>query len=65
MRESIQEVIDKNENIFLFDSNLKYYNYYGKILKDKGYEIRLLNLDKPLLSDGWNPLDYIRYISNN
>lgn len=65
MKESIQEVIDKNENIFLFDSNLKYYNYYGKTLKDKGYEIRLLNLDKPLLSDGWNPLDYIRYISNN
>ncbi|MDO4996506.1 MAG: type IV secretory system conjugative DNA transfer family protein [Bacilli bacterium] len=65
MKESIQEILDKKENIFIFDSSLKYYNYYGKQLKDLGYETKIVNLENPLLSDGWNPIDYIRYLYDN
>lgn len=64
MKKIITDIIDKNENIVIYDNSLKYYNYYGKILESKGYEIKLINLNNPLSSDGWNPMDYLYYLYN-
>lgn len=64
MKEIIKDIIDKQQNLFIYDNSLKYYNYYGKILKSKGYQIKLINLNNPLLSDGWNPMDYLYHLYN-
>ena len=49
------EMIEKEENILFLDSKEEYYNEYSSILKDKGYNIIVLNLKEPSKSNAYNP----------
>lgn len=50
---------EKQENrpsMIIFDPKLELYKSAYETLKKRGYEVRLLNLDNPLKSEGYNPL---------
>ncbi|MDY2960014.1 MAG: type IV secretory system conjugative DNA transfer family protein [Hornefia sp.] len=50
--------IDRPSQI-IFDPKLELYKSSAQTLKDRGYEVRLLNLDNPIKSAGYNPLAII------
>jgi type IV secretion system protein VirD4 len=54
----IDNVIEKNESLFILDSKEEYINRYFKKLKSNNYNIIILNLRDMDKSEGWNPLEY-------
>lgn len=60
----VNKNIDNNQSLFILDNNLEYYNYFGLKLKEKGYKIKVINFKNPLNSDGYEPLEYIKYLYN-
>lgn len=46
-------------SMIIFDPKLELYKSAFKTLRDRGYEVRLLNLDNPMKSAGYNPLSII------
>ena len=58
----VNKNIDNNQSLFILDNNLEYYNYFGLKLKEKGYKIKVINFKNPLNSDGYEPLEYIKYL---
>ena len=57
----IKKEIDKENNLIILDSKEEYYNNFGKELIDKDYEIKVINFKEPKKSNGWDPLEYIKY----
>ena len=55
---SVDSIIDKNESLLVVDSKEEYLNNYFAKLKEKGYNIIILNLRELDKSVGWNPLEY-------
>ena len=55
---SVESIIDKNESLLVVDAKEEYLNNYFGTLKDKGYNIIILNLRDLDKSVGWNPLEY-------
>ena len=57
------EIIAREENILFLDSKEEYYNEYSSVLKEKGYDIVVLNLKEPNKGNTYNPytLPYIYY----
>ena len=58
----LENRINNNENLFILDSRLEYYNHFGKKLEDNGYDIRVVNFREPLKSCGWDPISYVAYL---
>ena len=60
------EMIQKGENILFLDSKEEYYKEYSALLKEKGYEIVVLNLKEPNKGNAYNPftLPYNYYQSD-
>ena len=46
----------KRPSMIIFDPKLELYKGAFRTLKKRGYEVRLLNLDNPMKSAGYNPL---------
>ena len=67
MRMILDEVIENNESFLVVDSKEEYINKYSKIVKEKGYNMVVLNFKNPSQSDGYNPLEYPynQYINGN
>lgn len=54
----VDKLIDNNESLFMLDSKEEYINTFYKKLKDKNYNVIVLNLRDLSKSDSWNPLMY-------
>lgn len=54
----VDEIIDAKENIFIIDAKEEYINKYYDKLKEKNYNIVVINLRDLSKSEGWNPLEY-------
>jgi len=54
----VNEMIEKEESVLFLDSKEEYINKYYNELKNKNYNIIVLNLRDMDNSDGWNPLAY-------
>lgn len=54
----VDNAINKKESLFILDSREEYINKYYNTLKEKNYNIVILNLRDMDKSDGWNPLEY-------
>ena len=61
----MQELIKNEENIMVLDNKEEYYRTYGECLKNKGYNIYVLNLKGPKKSNGFNPLTLPYYYYKN
>lgn len=47
-------------SMIIFDPKLEIYKSASQVLIDRGYKVRLLNLDNPLKSAGYNPLEIVK-----
>ncbi len=54
----VDKMINNNESIVVIDSKEEYINYYYEKLKEKNYNIVILNLRDLNKGHGWNPLKY-------
>ena len=54
----LKEIIDKNENLIVIDSQEVYIQKHYDELKKKGYDVHVLNLKNLNRSESWNILDY-------
>mgnify|MGYP002621205298 CR=1 FL=1 len=54
----VKEMIDNGESLVILDSKEEYLNTYYKSLKEKNYNIVILNFRDLNRSEGWNPLEY-------
>lgn len=54
----VKEIINKRESLLVIDSKEEYINEYYNDLKNKNYNIIILNLRNLNKSEGWNPLEY-------
>ncbi len=52
----VEDIINKDKSFVLIDLKKEYYNTYLDKLLEKGYEVRVINLDDSLRSDSYNPL---------
>ena len=54
------------ESMVINDTKGELFSYTANFLKDKGYDIKIINLRDALASDGWNPLHLpYKYYQNN
>ncbi len=63
--ELVKEEISKDKNLLIVDKNLEYYNHFYDELISKGYNIKVINFNEPLKSNGWDPIQYISYLYKN
>ncbi len=54
----INKMIDSKESFFILDSKTEYLNKYYNLLKEKNYNIVIINHRDLKNSEGWNPLEY-------
>ena len=54
----LNSIIENNESFLVLDTKEEYLNKYYKTLKEKNYNIIILNLKELQSSDCWNPLSY-------
>ena len=54
----VEEMIKSNESLFILDSKSEYLNQYYDLLKEKNYNIVILNHRDLTSSEGWNILEY-------
>lgn len=54
----VKEMIDNGESLVILDSKEEYLKTYYKSLKEKNYNIVILNFRDLNRSEGWNPLEY-------
>ena len=55
----VSEMINKKESLFFIDSKEEYLNTYYQELKNKNYNIIILNIRNLDNSESWNPLLYL------
>ena len=67
MFNQVKEMISNGENLFIWDNKEEYYNYFYNDLKDSHYTIKMVRLDEPENSNGFNILriPYLLYKSGN
>ena len=62
----IFNLADAEESMIINDTKGELYSMTANYLKDRGYNIRIINLRDALSSDGWNPLHLpYFYFKNN
>lgn len=54
----VREMIDEKQSLLVLDSKEEYIKEYYDDLKNKDYNIVILNLRNLSKSEGWNPLEY-------
>lgn len=54
----INKMIESKESLFILDSKSEYLNKYYELLKEKKYNIVIINHRDLNNSEGWNPLEY-------
>ena len=54
----LDNIINNKESMFILDSKEEYLSKYYDILKEKNYNIIILNLKDYTKSNNWNPLEY-------
>lgn len=54
----VEEIINRSQSFLVIDSKEEYINRYYNDLKNKNYNIVILNLRDLNKSEGWNPLEY-------
>jgi len=52
----VKNLIEKEENLFIYDNRDEYYQEFYSKLQEKKYNIKLLNLKDTTKSNGFNPL---------
>ena len=67
MFNEVKELISNNENLFIVDNKEEYYKTFAKELKEKGYNVNVINFKDVTKSNGFNPLlmPYKLYKSGN
>lgn len=58
MFNQVKEMISSGENLFIWDNKEEYYNYFYNDLMDSDYTIKIVRLDEPENSNGFNILSY-------
>ena len=58
----VENLIENQESLVIIDNSLEYYNQFGQKLKDNNYNIKVVNFKEPLKSDGYDPIDYLKYL---
>lgn len=53
----VRKMIDNSDSLLIVDKNAEYYNHFAPLLKEKGYDVKVLNLSNPLKSDVINVFD--------
>ncbi len=53
----INELVENNNSLLFIDKNYEYYGKYANELKEKGYEVKILNFDDTMYSDSVNVLE--------
>ena len=53
--------INNNENIVFLDFKEEYYKTFGRELKEKGYDVLVLNFKNCSCSNAWNPFKLIKH----
>lgn len=61
----VDELIKKNESLFILDNKEEYINEYYQTLKENNYNTIIINLRDMSKSEGWNPLEYPYYLYKN
>lgn len=56
----VDEIIKRDESLFIIDAKKEYYNKYFKELKKNNYNVVVISLNDPRFGDGWNPYNYIK-----
>lgn len=51
--------MDEKASLILFDPKLELYKSWKKRLEERGYLVRLINIDNPVKSAGYNPLSVV------
>ncbi len=54
----VKKMIESNESLFILDSKEEYLNQYYDLLKEKNYNIIIINYRDLANSEGWNILEY-------
>lgn len=54
--QEVKRAIENHENLIILDNKEEYYGTFYEELKNKGYNIHVLNLKNVLYSNGFNPL---------
>lgn len=64
---TVQTFIEKKTSMVITDPKMELYKCSKETLEKRGYIVHLLNLDDPLHSMGFNPLEQIKeeYINGN
>lgn len=59
----VKDAINHDDNLFIYDDRDEYYKSFSKELKEKNYNVLVLNLKDTTKSNGYNPLmlPYILY----
>lgn len=52
----VEQLINNNKNIVIYDEKEEYYKSFGKILEEKNYNTYVINLKDSTKSNGFNPL---------
>ena len=67
MFNQVKEMISNGEKLFIWDNKEEYYNYFYNDLKDSHYTIKMVRLDEPENSNGFNILSipYSLYKNGN
>ena len=60
----VKQLIEDKNDLVILDYKREYYNHFYKKLKEDNYDIKVVNFNDPLKSDGWNPLSLIYTIYN-
>ncbi len=58
MFKEMESYIEKGKNLFIWDNKLDYYNHFYDILKEKGYDVKIVNINEEANSCGFNILMY-------
>lgn len=62
VRPLVKKIIDNKESLFILDSKEEYINNYLDLLKEKEYNIHIINFKDLSGSDRWNLLEYPYYL---
>lgn len=52
----LDKIIENNESFIVIDSKEEYYREYNGLLKERGYNVQVINLRNPRFSLAYNPL---------
>ena len=61
----VDNIIDKDESLFIVDVNNEYYNKFKNKLDEKGYRVFNIDFSNPFLGDNYNPYDIVYNLYHN